>query len=107
MQRAALLLILCCSALPAFAQNGRGAGIVALTADHTPCDEVVDNRKAAPGPATSKSRPLANHANKTPAKSTLPTGGGMSHGGGGDDVDAALQRSRSPKWHSFLPGMFR
>lgn len=28
-------------------------------------------------------------------------------GGGGNDGDAVMQRTRSPRWHSFLPGMFR
>jgi hypothetical protein len=30
---------------------------------------------------------------------------GTSTGGGGDDD--VLPRLRAPKWHSFLPGMFR
>ncbi|KRG69556.1 hypothetical protein ABB29_08730 [Pseudoxanthomonas dokdonensis] len=85
-------------------------GIVAVTADHTPCDDAADARgKPAPAVAIPRNRTpgLAGASAKAAAKSSLPTASGVSHGGGGDDVDATLQRPRSPKWHSFLPGMFR
>lgn len=38
----------------------------------------------------------------TPKPASAPA---TSTGGGGDDD--VLQRLRAPKWHSFLPGMFR
>ncbi len=50
--------------------------------------------KAAPAPAPARS---AKPAGKQAAAS------GTTQGGGGD----ATVRSQGPRWHSFLPGMFR
>lgn len=41
-----------------------------------------------------------------PARPAPPQAAGAGSGGGGGDDDV-LQRLRAPKWHSFLPGMFR
>lgn len=51
--------------------------------------------------------PSAAPAARAPAasKPSGAGGAGPSAGGGGDDD--VLPRLRAPKWHSFLPGMFR
>ncbi|OBU66053.1 hypothetical protein A9K58_13040 [Stenotrophomonas maltophilia] len=41
-----------------------------------------------------------------PAPVRPAASGATSTGGGGSDDDV-LQRIRAPKWHSYLPGMFR
>jgi hypothetical protein len=38
------------------------------------------------------------------ASATAPAKSGVGHSGGDDDL---LPRLRAPKWHRFLPGMFR
>ena len=40
-----------------------------------------------------------------PAQARPAANSGTTSGGGGDDD--VLQRIRAPKWHSYLPGMFR
>lgn len=55
-----------------------------------------ESERTAPAPAPSAAAPSA----VKPSSS----GGGSTGGGGDDDV---LPRLRAPKWHSFLPGMFR
>lgn len=57
-------------------------------------------------------RPAASRTPSEASASTLPraprpvveTGAG--NGGGGTEEDL-MQRMRAPRWHSFLPGMFR
>jgi hypothetical protein len=50
---------------------------------------------------TPTNTPTATAAKPAPVRPAAATSSG---GGGDDDV---LQRIRAPKWHSYLPGMFR
>ena len=52
-------------------------------------------------PPTARSAAAAVPSTPKPVPAQATSSGG---GGGDDDV---LQRLRAPKWHSFLPGMFR
>ena len=52
-------------------------------------------------PPTVRSAAAAVPSTPKPVPAQATSSGG---GGGEDDV---LQRLRAPKWHSFLPGMFR
>ncbi|PKH72025.1 hypothetical protein CXF96_10040 [Stenotrophomonas sp. Betaine-02u-21] len=52
-------------------------------------------------PPTARSAAAAVPSTPKPVPAQATSSGG---GGGEDDV---LQRLRAPKWHSFLPGMFR
>ena len=54
------------------------------------------------GERSAQAAPPANSAPSSNKPSVNPAG---STGGGGDDD--VLPRLRAPKWHSFLPGMFR
>lgn len=54
-------------------------------------------------PPTARSAAAAVPTTPKPAPAQATSSGG---GGGGSD-DEVLQRLRAPKWHSFLPGMFR
>lgn len=88
-------LVLLCASFPLMARdarmmdaNGAGGG---SCQDHD--DDALRDEPAAARPATRKP---ATHVTK-PAKPTA----NATHGGGNfDDV-------RPPRWHSFLPGMFR
>jgi hypothetical protein len=51
-----------------------------------------------------RTAPAAAPAARAPAAKPSAASGTSSGGGGDDDV---LPRLRAPKWHSFLPGMFR
>jgi hypothetical protein len=51
-----------------------------------------------------RAAPAAAPAARAPAAKPSATNGTSTGGGGDDDV---LPRLRAPKWHSFLPGMFR
>jgi hypothetical protein len=51
-----------------------------------------------------RTAPAAAPAARAPAVKPSAASGTSSGGGGDDDV---LPRLRAPKWHSFLPGMFR
>ena len=51
-----------------------------------------------------RSAPASASASAAPATVKPSAGSGTSTGGGDEDV---LPRLRAPKWHSFLPGMFR
>ncbi len=70
----------------ALTHQGRG-GCVYSTAEA---------ERTAPANPPVNSAPSSNKPSVSPAGST---------GGGGDDD--VLPRLRAPKWHSFLPGMFR
>lgn len=82
MLRTGLVLLLSCAALPALAIQSGGHLAPAASVD---CDQ-AEGGGAAGG---DKPKPLV-----------APTPGG------GDD-DAMLPRTRGPKWHRLLPGMFR
>jgi hypothetical protein len=53
---------------------------------------------------TERTAPAAAPAARAPAVKPSASNGTSTGGGGDDDV---LPRLRAPKWHSFLPGMFR
>jgi hypothetical protein len=55
-----------------------------------------DAERAPPSTPTTSSAPAA----------VKPSASGTGSAGGGGDDDV-LPRLRAPKWHSFLPGMFR
>ena len=91
MRRLACLLLFLSPAV-AWASGGmaeadRGTCVSAASAAHGP----------APDPLTA---PPAHSPAHRPAASGTTTGGG-------DDSDLLQPRGRMPKWHSFLPGMFR
>ena len=92
MRRLAICLILLCASPLAFGRDVRPSG------DTGDCrDSVI----TVPSPAQTpvKRAPAVVHKAK-PAASTAHTSGG----GGGDDSSGM---PRVPRWHSFLPGMFR
>lgn len=95
--RTVLALLLTCACAQAMAQNGRNA---APDPSACPETETLTREDAAP---TSASHPKATATRSKYAKPAAAAN--RSIGGGGDDE--ALPRPRAPKWHSFLPGMFR
>ena len=58
-------------------------------------------RVAAPAAAVN----LANHTPPAPPKQAVPAATPQQAGGGGSDE--VIPRTRAPKWHRLLPGMFR
>jgi hypothetical protein len=98
MLRASLAsVLLLCAVAPALAQTGRS--MPSGSCEDLDTQATDDARHAgASHPAASAAR------SKYSAPSTAPASG-ASRGGGGSDDDAL--RLRAPKWHSFLPGMFR
>ena len=89
-------VLLVCAVSPALAQNGRNQ-VIASECQELETQARDDTANAgASHPRTSAAR------SKYAAPAGTPAG---SRGGGGDD-DTPLQ-VRVPKWHSFLPGMFR
>jgi hypothetical protein len=99
MLRASLAsVLLLCAVAPALAQAGRSMPSGSCEdLDTQATDEA--HRAGAGHPATSAARSKYSAPATSPASSA-------SRGGGGSDDDATL-RLRAPKWHSFLPGMFR
>ncbi|RXR06628.1 hypothetical protein [Pseudoxanthomonas composti] len=97
MLRASLAsVLLLCAIAPALAQTGRS--LPSGSCEDLETQATDDARRAgASHPASSAAR------SKYSAPSATPAAAG-SRGGGSDD-DAL--RLRAPKWHSFLPGMFR
>ena len=88
MNRIALcLLLLCASSLA----NARDVRLHGPNGDGGSCPEATAVATAAP--AASKHAPVVNRG-----KARAPT----AFRGGGDDTV-----TRTPRWHSFLPGMFR
>ena len=86
-----LLLSPCAAALAddTFSQSQRGACVYADSKEAgtaTPITARTPARSAAAAPRTPRSA--------------------ENSGGGGSDEDL-MQRMRAPRWHSFLPGMFR
>jgi hypothetical protein len=89
MRRSACLLLLLTPAV-AWASSGMAE------ADHGTC---VTPASAAHGPAPDAPVPPSHSPGHRPTTIT-PSGGG-------DDGELLPPRGRMPKWHSFLPGMFR
>jgi len=90
MRRYACLLLLLSPAL-AWASSG------VAEADHGTC---VTPGSAAHGPTPEPATAPPSHSPGHRPTSVMPSGGG-------DDGDILPPRGRMPKWHSFLPGMFR
>ena len=92
MRRLAICLILMCASSLAFGRDARPSG------DTGDCrDSVI----TVPSPAqVPVKRPTSVVHKVKPAAITTHTTGG----GGSDDAGGA---PRVPRWHSFLPGMFR
>jgi hypothetical protein len=95
--RTGLALLLTCACAQAMAQNGRNAA-----PDPSACPETETLAREDVAP-TNASHPKATATRSKYAKPA--SAANRSIGGGGDDE--ALPRPRAPKWHSFLPGMFR
>ncbi|MFT3897141.1 MAG: hypothetical protein QM719_05530 [Thermomonas sp.] len=95
MRRLAICLILLCASPLAFGRDARLAG---ANGDGGDCrDSVI----TVPSPAQAPVKRPASVAHKPkPAAATAHTSGG----GGSDD---GTGMPRVPRWHSFLPGMFR
>ena len=81
-----------------------GASSLAFARDARPSGDTGDCRDSVitvPSPAEAPAkRPVSVVHKAQPATTTVHTTGG----GGGDDAGGA---PRVPRWHSFLPGMFR
>ena len=61
---------------------------------------------AAIGVGTRARNPRSEPAPVQSARSSAARHGNVGSGGGGSEEDL-MQRMRAPRWHSFLPGMFR
>lgn len=89
MRRFACMLLLLTPAV-AWASSGMAE------ADHGTC---ITPGSAAHGPTPEVTVP-PSHSPGRRSSTVTPSGGG-------DDGDLLPPRNRMPKWHSFLPGMFR
>jgi hypothetical protein len=90
------------------AQNGR----VMSGSSATACQEIADkNVDAAHATDPTRNKAVVRNKYALPTVTThTVTPSASTSRGGGDDGDATppvLSRPRGPKWHSFLPGMFR
>ncbi len=108
MLRASVFILLSCALVPAMAQNGRAS----QTGNGTACQDIADKAAESSVPGTAAGRTKAVVRNKYSVNTTpvIPNVPAPTTRGGGDDGDASapvLPRPRGPKWHSFLPGMFR
>ncbi|SKC56820.1 hypothetical protein [Pseudoxanthomonas indica] len=108
MLRATILVLLTCTCLPALAQNGR----VMNGSSATACQEIADKAvEAAHASDATRGKAVVRNKYSLPTVTThTVTPSAPTSRGGGDDGDATapvLSRPRGPKWHSFLPGMFR
>lgn len=109
MLRATFFVLLTCACVPAMAQNGRAMSGSSATACQEIADKAVDTAHAT-DPTRSKAVVRNKYALPTVTHTTTVTPSAPTSRGGGDDGDASpavLSRPRGPKWHSFLPGMFR
>lgn len=109
MLRATFFVLLTCACAPALAQNGRAAMTGGAS---TACQEIAEKAaENAHNADQARGKVAVRNKYSLPAgTSTTPTLPAAGSRGGGDDGDAsapALPRPRGPKWHSFLPGMFR
>jgi len=101
MLRVMFLMLLMGLGATALAQNGR----VGVPSNDTACQELADKPvEAGLQPDATRAKASAVR-NKYAPVAAMPQGGGAR--GGGDDDASPLPRPRTPKWHSFLPGMFR
>jgi|GEM_PF-626371 len=109
MLRATFFVLMTCACVPAMAQNGRVLSGASATACQEIADKAVDAAHAT-DPTRSKAVVRNKYALPTVTTHTITPSAPTTSRGGGDDGDAAtpvLSRPRGPKWHSFLPGMFR
>lgn len=92
MVRLSLALLLLCACTSVSARN---VALQSPNGETGTCPEVENQAVETPAPK-------AKHANARakPAAKPAPA----SQGGGGD---ATTSRGQGPRWHSFLPGMFR
>ncbi|KAF1718756.1 hypothetical protein [Pseudoxanthomonas wuyuanensis] len=93
-----LLLLWTCVAA---AQNGR----TPVPDNSTSCQELVE--KSTEAGLQQSDRPRTAAVRNKYAQPAPPANTAAPVRGGGDDDDAPMTRPRAPKWHSFLPGMFR
>ncbi|MFT3761313.1 MAG: hypothetical protein QM761_01625 [Pseudoxanthomonas sp.] len=99
----ACALLLACASAPLLARSSRDD--LAASAGNGTCPQeevsaiVVDGSDPAQHAATPPARSKY-------AKPATPASRGQAAGGGEGD-GGSLPRARNPKWHSFLPGMFR
>ncbi len=110
MLRASLALLLLGASAAALAQNGRSATVDTVATCQDIAERSLGERPAetaspvAPDNRRQRAAAVRNKYATPAAAAGLPAGASR---GGGDDDDTPLPRSRSSKWHSFLPGMFR
>lgn len=101
MLRIGLTLLLTVACAQAMAQNGRNAAPepgACPESDALAREDATTAAGAHPRVAATRNKYTAAKPAVAPANNSI--------GGGGSDDDA-MQRPRAPKWHSFLPGMFR
>ncbi|WP_411834004.1 hypothetical protein [Pseudoxanthomonas mexicana] len=96
------LMLLLGACATAMAQNGR----VNAPSDVTSCQELAEKPAETGLADTPRDRAAAVRNKYAPVSTALPAPASGSRGGGDDD-ESPLPRPRAPKWHSFLPGMFR
>jgi len=94
MVRLSLALLLLCACASASAREVR---LQSPNGETGTCPEVEAQAPADPAPKTAAAHAPARKPAAKPAAAP-------SQGGGGGD---ATVRSQGPRWHSFLPGMFR
>ena len=88
-----ILLLAPCSAVWAeegFDKSQRGACVYSSDTPRAPANRAASSTAATATPAVRTPRPVVENNN-----------------GGGGSEDDLMQRMRAPRWHSFLPGMFR
>ena len=91
--RLALCLLLLCASFPLIARDIR---MLAANGDGGSCQDEVAARDETPAVRPPSAKPATHAVKPAKAKSGVSLRGGDSLG----DI-------RPPRWHSFLPGMFR
>ena len=94
--RTARLLLLACLLALSTAANAREVRLQGPNGDGGNCPGQAEVDNDAPAPASQK-----RNAGATPDKLRATTPATRGSGGGGGETSAR------PRWHSFLPGMFR